>query len=641
MCGIVGFVDPSASEGAQRARLKGMLHLIHHRGPDGEGTHIEPALHVAMGMRRLSIIDIAGGDQPIWNEAKTKCVFFNGEIYNYVELRAELIALGHRFRTSSDTEVLVHAYEQYGSAMLNRLRGMFGLAILDLENRVLFLARDCFGQKPLYYAFEGNKFAFASELKSLLVLPWVSRELDETSFFDFVSWHSVPAPRTHFRSISKLAAGTFLEIRLPILSELAAQRFWRYPVKGGTPIESMDEAVDALDRVLDDSMRLHLRSDVPVGILLSGGLDSRVVAAYAAAASPNKLSTFSVGFEGVPDSEHIEAARTAKEIGTDHHTVFLKSADLADDIEAVAWHLDEPIGDPAAFAVLGLCRFARQHVKVLLGGEGSDELFAGYVGRYHGMMKTVSRTNSLRWLANVLPPPRTAYPTTAFGRLRQRVHSKRGAEVLSLRIEGFPGDVRGPRGLTVPQLDRLRRRQTELGDVFCPPDGEMLAEMTGVDVAWQLPDSLLLKSDKMSMAASIELRCPFLDPEVARLASRIASSLKISSDGVTGKMPLRLCLQRKLPEGLNRPKKGFPIPLATWIAGPLRQPVESVVKGSSSAWKQFLSPALVEQAWRQFVDGDRSLASCFYSLWLHDIWHRRLRSIAIDGESHACIESRN
>src|SRR5262249_47421474 len=277
-----------------------------------EGTYSDPEHCVALGMRRLSIIDLEGGWQPIWNEDRTICVVCNGEIYNYLELGRELRCKGHRLRTRSDTEVLVHLYEDLGERMTSRLRGMFAFCILDHRANVLFLARDHFGQKPLYYTDGGGRFAFASELKALLCLPWVDRELDSTAFIDFAAWLSLPAPRTHFRHIRKLPAGCSL--RIPLDAPAAApHRYWNYDLGVEPDLTELDIAIRELDHALEESVSLHLRADVPLGILLSSGLDSRTVLAYARALQGNnKIHTFSVGF-GAEDSELVGAAETAKE----------------------------------------------------------------------------------------------------------------------------------------------------------------------------------------------------------------------------------------------------------------------------------------------------------------------------------------
>lgn len=619
MCGIAGFIDPSLSAEEGAAHLQRMLDLLAHRGPDGAGTHVAPGL--GLGMRRLSIIDLEGGWQPIWNENESIGVVFNGEIYNYLELRRELIAGGHEFRTHTDTEVLVHLYEQLGDAMFAKLRGMFAFALIDTNKNRLLIARDHFGQKPLYYTAHGDRLAFASELKSLLALPWVSKEADPEAFLDYVSWFSLPSPRTHFRHIRKLPAGCFLSLPLHGLQSFEPHRYWRYELDEVPDLTALEPAVEELDAVLRDSVKMHLRADVPVGVLLSSGLDSRVVVTYAQELQEGRMQTFSVGFGG-PDCEAVGAAATAREINAKHHGLELNSDDLLNNIERIAWHLDEPVGDPAAFAVLKVCELARGHVKVLLSGEGSDELFAGYDARYLGIMATLKRSEKLRRFKPLVPPADPAGRPSRWQRLGIRAHHTRASEAVTLRIEGFPGDVRHLHGLTADQLRRLRQRADLIAGEVYRPQRDVLGELLALDLDWQLAESLLQKADKMSMGASIELRTPILDIRVAELAARIASPLKLQPAG-PGKLVLRHCLARKLHEPLNRPKRGFPIPLRAWFMGPLREPVESALFATNSACLAHLDRKLLRTAWDDFQAGTWEGAQTLYALWLYEVWHKK------------------
>lgn len=619
MCGIAGFIDPSLSAEEGAAHLQRMLDLLAHRGPDGAGTHLAPGL--GLGMRRLSIIDLEGGWQPIWNENETIGVVFNGEIYNYLELRRELIASGHDFRTHTDTEVLVHLYEQLGDAMFARLRGMFAFALLDTNKNRVLIARDHFGQKPLYYTTQGERLAFASELKSLLALPWVSKDRDPEAFLDYISWFSLPAPHTHFRHIRKLPAGCFLSLPLHGLQSFEPHRYWRYELNEVPDLTGLEPAVEELNSVLTDSVKVHLRADVPVGVLLSSGLDSRVVATYAQELQEGKMQTFSVGFGG-PNCEAQGAAVTAREINSKHHSLELTSDDLLHNIEKIAWHLDEPVGDPAAFAVLKVCELARGHVKVLLSGEGSDELFAGYDARYLGMMATLQRSEKFRRFAPVLPPADPASRPSRWQRLGLRAHHSRASEAVTLRIEGLPGDVRETRGLTPDQLRRLRQRADVIAETAFQPQRDVLGSLLTLDLNWQLAESLLQKADKMSMGASIELRTPILDIRVAELAARMPSSLKLPPAG-PGKLVLRHCLSRKLHEPLNRPKRGFPVPLGDWFRGPLREPVEAAIFATNSACLATLDRELLRTAWNDFQNGTWQGANTIYALWLYEVWHRK------------------
>ncbi len=597
-----------------------MLGLISHRGPDGEGTHVEPGM--AMGMRRLSIIDLAGGNQPIWNETQTVGVVFNGEIYNYVELRRELEGRGHTFSTHSDTEVLVHLYEDLGIEMTRRLRGMFAFCILDRTTRTLLIARDHFGQKPLYYTKSGDKFAFASELKCLLALPWVSRDIDSEAFLDWAAWLSLPAPRTHLRHVRKLPAGCLIKVPLDAPAAAEPQRYWRYELDAEPDLVDEETAIHELDSVIAESIGVHLRADVPVGVLLSSGLDSRTVTAYAQEQMDGTMQTFTAGF-GDEDSEFIGAMRTAREIGSKHHQLQLSARDFSESIGRVAWHLDEPVGDPACFAVLRLCEMAREHVKVLLSGEGSDELFGGYEARYAGMLATMGKTEAVRRWRHFLPQPRTMATDSRWQRLLGRAHSTPASEVALLRMEGFPGDIRRPRGLTEAQLTRLMERAQTLGKEVYRPQRDALSGLLAFDIDWQLAESLLQKADKMSMGASIEQRTPLLDIEVARVAARIPSSLKLPLGG-PGKLILRKVLARKLNEDSARPKKGFPVPLNAWFAGPLREQAEAEIFASDSAVCAQLDPKLLRAAWEDLTTGKWDGGRAFFSLWLYETWRRTL-----------------
>ena len=623
MCGIAGIVD--RSEPDPDGVLGRMLARIVHRGPDGEGTHISKTDGVAIGMRRLSIIDLEGGTQPIWNEDRTVAVVFNGEIYNYLELRRELEAKGHVFRTHSDTEVLVHLYEEMGSDMTKRLRGMFAFCILDQKQRRLVLARDHFGQKPLYWTKRDGRFAFASELKCLLALPWMNRELRPDAFLEYAAWLSVPPidpdGQTHFAEIRKLQPGQLLHVDFDNPGKALRIGEWRYDLSKEPDLTNPDEAADALDAVLKDSVRVHLRADVPVGVLLSSGLDSRTVSAYAQELQGGTMQTFTVGF-GAQDSELLGAAKTALEIGSTHHALELTANDLADNIERIAWHLDEPVGDPAAFAVLKVCELARNHVKVLLSGEGSDELFGGYEGRYAGMLATMERTERLRRWRWLLPRGFFASPSRWL-RMNWRAHSFPAAEMAMLRMEGFPGDVTNPRGLSRGQLAELHGAMGILGlDIF-RPQRDRLSELLCFDIRWQLGESLLQKADKMSMGASIELRTPILDTEVAKVAARIPSSLKLPPGG-PGKFILRKVLARKLKEPMNRPKLGFPVPLAQWFAGPLHDRVREEIFAANSAVCAQLDRKLLTVAWEDTVAGRWDGGRTFYSLWLYEVWRRTI-----------------
>jgi asparagine synthase (glutamine-hydrolysing) len=618
MCGIAGFINAAASDGS-RTLLSRMLDLIRHRGPDGQGELHHGTL--SMGMRRLSIIDIAGGDQPVWNEDRTVAVVFNGEIYNYVELKRELSS--HHFRTHSDTEVLVHAWEEFGRAMVHRLRGMFAFAIFDSRSRSLFLARDHFGQKPLYYFHNAQAFGFASELKSLLALPACPRERDPAAFFDYISWMMLPAPRTHFRGVWKLPAGHSMTVPLEDVSRLSVAEFWRYDLTQPASIHEPDDAANELDAALSESVRVHMRADVPVGVLLSGGLDSRAIASYAADYAGEPLHTFSVGF-GNNDSELPAALKSSKLLGTVHHAIDVSATQYRDLLDRIAWHLDEPVGDPAAAAVLQVSELARSYVKVILSGEGSDELFAGYACRYASMLETVRRSNLMRRLRPVLPKPDEDH-TSRWKRLLRRANTSTAAEIALMRIEGFPGNLHSPTGLNRSQMRRLYSRAEGIGSAHYRPQRDALSSMLLFDIRGQLAESLLQKADKMSMAASIELRTPFLDTAVAACAARLDSRLKLYEG--TGKVVLRRCLDRRLPGSSKLPKLGFPLPLRDWFRCPLRDTFEENVLSPNSVVATMLDLREVRQSWQDYLDGKWDGSYAMYSLLLYARWDATLRTV--------------
>lgn len=621
MCGIAGIVDLSMSAEERTGRLAGMLGSIIHRGPDSQGSHDQPDLGLSLGIRRLSIIDLAGGEQPMWNEDRTIGVVFNGEIYNYRELRQVLMGAGHQFRTQSDTEVLVHLYEQHGLEMFVHLRGMFAFAIFDLRKRSLLLARDHFGQKPLYYCHRQGRLAFASEIKGLRHVPFVSQEVDESAYLDYLFWLSLPAPQTHFRDVQKLMPGSYLEVRLSDCASAGQQRFWRFRDARRADLGQMRRAVDALEAALADSLAVHVRADVPVGVLLSSGVDSLSVGLYAQRVLGRGLATFSVGTES-DATEHLDAERVARRLGTRHHHVILSGAEFAGRLERVAWHLDEPIGDPAACAVMLVCELARQHVKVVLSGEGADELFGGYAGRYQGMRSQLERSAHWRAMRYFLHREQAAFPTNRWRRMRQRVYWSRGEEAVSLRT-GLSHET-AKLLLVEEHLQRMRHRQQAYATQLYSPERDLLGELMALDMQWQLAESLLQKGDKMSMAASLELRCPFLDIAVADVAARVPAGLKLGRTG-PGKLVLRQCVDRRLPGAGNAPKRGFALPLRRWLAGDLRQQVEDMLFSADSKALQWTRPGSLAQLWEECKAGRSDVAHLFYGMLIYEVWRRSLR----------------
>lgn len=614
MCGIAGFLHLGGDPAGHAAVLDAMLGAIRHRGPDDSGTWLLPERGLGLGMRRLSIVDLAGGHQPIWNEDGSIGVVFNGEIYNHADLRATLTARGHRFATRSDTEVLVHLYEEFGApGMLESLRGMFAFALIDRPRGHLVLARDPFGMKPLYYAPAAGGIAFASEAKALRAAG-VTLALDADRYLDYVNWLSLPAPHTHWKDVKKFRPGEWQQWDIATGAQLhrGCARVPRFASRGS--FATLDDASAALDRALEDSVRRHLQADVPVGLLLSGGLDSRTIGFYAGRDHSRGLHTFTAGTSG-EGSEFAAARETARALNSTHHEILISGEDFSTTLDRLAWHLDEPIGDPAAFALWQLCAAARGHVKVLLSGEGSDELFAGYAERYGGMVSTAHRSILLRrWLGWTKRP--AARAAGKWGRWRERAHLSPGAELIGLRIEGV--GRRAPDLLSGPQAEELNRRRDFWAENLDFQHRDTLSACQQLDLAWQLPESLLMKADKMSMAASIELRCPFLDHAVADVAMQIPPRLRLQ--GAVGKLAVRRTVARHLTEESVRPKLGFVLPLGRWLRDPLRKMVEATLLDRSSAATQFFGQPALERFWRGFVAKAHGGAHLLYSLWLYERW---------------------
>ncbi len=528
MCGIAGFVDspiarPLAPDDAA-SLVREMCDVIRHRGPDDEGFRVEPG--VALGMRRLSIIDVAGGHQPIANEDGTIWIVFNGEVYNFRELRAELEAAGHRFSTSTDTEAIVHAYEQWGVDAIGRLRGMFGLAIWDSRTRTLLLARDRVGIKPLYYSVASGRLRFGSELKSLLCDPDLPVDIDVDALDHYLSFLYTPRDTSIFRDVCKLAPGhllTWQEGRLHV------QPYWR-----PEPAETFDgterDAVGELERVLTDAVASHMVSDVPIGAFLSGGVDSSVVVALMARLSTGRVKTFSIGFDEPEFDELEHARRVAEHYGTDHHEFVVRPDGLKILDELIA-HFDEPFADSSAIPTWYVSEIARRHVTVVLSGDGGDELFGGY-DRYlpHPRVVAFDRyaPQGLRRVA-AIAGDRLPHGVRGKNFLRHVGRSERARYLDTIRFFSsdekpalLSPDVRSALGAIDPEI-RLARHFERYASL------PWASQMMRFDLETYLPDDVLTKVDRMSMAHSIESRVPLLDNGVIDLANALPSSLKIKN----------------------------------------------------------------------------------------------------------------
>jgi asparagine synthase (glutamine-hydrolysing) len=614
MCGICGLVSLDGASGPDPAALAAMNETLVHRGPDSDGSVIDgPA---GLAMRRLSIIDLAGGDQPIANEDGRICVIQNGEIYNYRELMDELRGRGHTFSTHSDTEVLVHLYEERGPAFVEALRGMFAIAIWDARHGRLVLARDRFGIKPLYYRVAAGQISFASELKALLRQPGFSREIDPAALEAFLAFNSIPAPLTIFSEARKLPAGHTLVAER---GEVEISRFARpTPAPADEVRTESDEALaDELRERLRDSVRAHLVSDVPVGVLLSGGIDSSALTALAAAESGYRVSTFSIGFEEESFDELGLARRVAQRYDTDHHELILRP-DAIDLLPRLVAAFDEPFGDSSALPTYLVSQLAADTVKVVLSGEGGDELFGGYYTYVADRLAPrIGRAAPfLRPLVERLP---SSSEKVSFDYKAKRF--VRGAHLPPVERHHAWKEIFSPDAqealLSSPRmsdpLDAYRERYAET------EGAEELARLQDLDLGIYLVDDLLVKTDRASMAHSLEARVPFLDPVVAELALALRTRQKVR--GFSKKRLLRRAVEPLVPREILRGRKqGFSIPVAAWLRGDLAPFARDVLSGETIERQGYLDSGTVNRLLEDHISGKEDLSRQIWGLLSFTLW---------------------
>ncbi len=567
MCGICGF------NWNDEALAREMAGRITHRGPDQEGVFADR--HMTLAFRRLSIIDLSeNGAQPMANEDGSIHLVFNGEIYNFQKLRDQLEKKGHRFRSRTDSEVILHAYEEYGDDCVLHLRGMFGFAIYDQPRRRLLLARDRIGIKPLYYTFSNGRLLFASEIKSILADPQVERRLDHQALYDYLGFEFVPAPRTMFDGIRKLPAGHLL---VHEQGGIDVRQYWDLRFTGHGPVPSMDEAVEELRGQLDAAVKSHLVSDVPLGVFLSGGLDSSCLVALMRRHINGPLRTFTIGYEDKTFSELDYAEIVARHCGTEHHVLMLDQLN-ADYVEKTLWHLDEPMTDLSTVPLYLLCKQAREYVTVCLSGEGADESFAGY-DRFKA-----SRLN--RWFSLVPAPLRRQVVGRLAAMLPDRPQKKGAINMFKRFVEGANLDPAGQHLrwqyflnqdleqhlFSAGFRERISmdpfRRIRELA-ARCDATDQVNREIY-LDMRFMMTDSVLMKVDRMSMASSLEIRVPLLDHVVVEFLASLPGSWKLH--GMTTKYIFRKALEGLLPEKIvHRGKQGYSLPVKHLLRGELKQ----------------------------------------------------------------------
>jgi asparagine synthase (glutamine-hydrolysing) len=623
MCGIAGFADGLTRDGegtperleADTRLVRGMCSVIRHRGPDDEGVRAEPG--VGLGMRRLSIIDLATGHQPIGSEDGAVQVVFNGEIYNFRELRAGLEQAGHRFATTTDTEVIVHGYEQWGRGVFERLRGMFGIALWDSRLRALWLARDRAGIKPLYYVEHEGRLFYGSELKSLLAAGAVQRTIDIGALAHYLAFLYTPPDRAIFPGVRKLPPGHLLCWRD---GRAVVTPFWTPPTDEAVAMDET-EAEETLLARLRDAVRSHLVSDVPLGAFLSGGVDSSLVVALMAEASSRPVKTFSIGFDE-PAYDELDAARAmAQHVGAEHHEFVVRPDALAI-VDQIVAHFDEPFADPSAIPTWYVSELARRHVTVVLSGDGGDELFAGY-DRYIPHAQ-VARFDTLpvpgkRALAGLAA---RSLPHGARGQRFLR-HVARDAESRYIESVSFfgPEDRHAlfGRGLPIGAEDAPEAHmQARFDRVRHLP---LVSRMMQVDVGTYLPEDVLTKVDRMSMAHSIESRVPLLDHPLVEFALRLPLGLKLR-DGQR-KYLLKRVAARLLPGAiLNRRKQGFGVPLGLWFRGKLRTAFQDVLGSTRAKQRGYFDPREIERLLDEHLAGRRDHDYRLWQLLIFELWQR-------------------
>ncbi len=572
MCGIAGIWGDASVE-----RLTAMAEALRHRGPDDEGTWRSDYERLGLTYRRLAVIDLEGGRQPIANEDGRVVAVCNGEIYNYRELRQELFSRGHRLTTHGDTEVIVHLYEDYGDAFVDKLRGMFAIALWDERERRLVLVRDRVGKKPLYFSESNGEFMFASEIKGLLAALPTAPVLDEQAIADYLRWTVIPAPGTIYQGIRSLRPGERMVVQGARVVHV--ERYWQQRMLPKTHM-SRRQAVERVDDLLRESIRLRMRSDVPVGCFLSGGIDSGIITAIASGLAPAKLITMTIGFEDDAFDERPLARLVAREYGTDHHELVVRP-DVETDLPKIIAAYDQPFGDSSAIPSFYVARAARELVKVVLTGDGGDELFAGY--RRYVAARISGHLPAGPWsaLARAMPSPRGYRSSYAFAHRLVRGMSLSPIErYLSWSVDAFGADdvsamwraeSQDARASLGERCDRFAR--VSLDDLRdCGPVDRML----GTDFATILPNDLLVKMDIATMAHGLEARSPFLDHELVEAVGLLPDDLKL--EGLTTKPLLRALSARYVPKPIRTaPKRGFEVPLVRWLRHDLAPLCEDVV----------------------------------------------------------------
>ena len=632
MCGIVGFLTTKSKNIPGYEVLRAMRELLAHRGPDDLGEYIrtldDQGPFVFFGHRRLSIIDLSGGHQPLSNENETVWVIFNGEIYNFRELREDLEGRGHQFKTRSDTEVIAHSYEEYGERCFRRFNGMFAIGIWDDKRNRLILARDRFGKKPLYYSFTKETFLFASELKAILSCPDFLRKVDPLSFMKYLFFEFIPCPDTIFHDAKKLPPASYL---IWNGEGIQVREYWSpfdsRKVEGNF---SETEAELRMTELLRQSVKRRLISDVPLGIFLSGGIDSSAVAALAQKENPGKIETFSIGFEDASFDESRYAMLASKHIGTKHHEQTMRPADLLNLVPHLPDILDEPMADASILPTYLLSKFTREHVKVALGGDGGDELFAGYPTYLaHKLARQYERFVAplhplITFLGSLLP---VSDNNISFDFKVKKFLSGIGypesiRNFVWLGSFSFPDLPHVLSSEIRPRFDRTRLVEEILGYERAFPLADRTSLLQFLDLKLYLQEAILVKVDRASMACSLEVRAPFLDHELVEFVMGLPSSFKLK--GFTSKYILKNAMESFLPkEVIHRKKKGFGVPIAKWVKGPLKELFGDLLSHDRIEREGFLNPEYVTTLLQDHLVNKKNNRKQLCTLLVLELWINR------------------
>ncbi|HEY9610894.1 asparagine synthase (glutamine-hydrolyzing) [Allocoleopsis sp.] len=627
MCGICGVIFAEHDRPVDAKLIESMSATIVHRGPDEQGIHVDG--NVGLGSRRLSIIDLEGGRQPIHNEDKTIWVVFNGELYNYPELTHSLSRRGHHFYTHTDTEIIVHAYEEFGDEFLQHLNGMFALALWDSRRQRLVLARDRMGIKPLYYALHDGALIFGSELKTILTYPGIPRTVDLVALNEYLSFEYVPTPRSIFQGISKLPPGHALSF-----SE-GRMRIWQYWDVNLARSENIQpkrlvEYENELLEILREVVRKEMVSDVPVGVLLSGGIDSSAVAALMTEIAPQRVKSFSIRFDDVSFDESNYAHQVAQHLGTEHHELTLTPKMALDLVPQAAKFLDEPLGDSSLIPTFLLSQFTRHHVKVALGGDGGDELFAGYstlqahrlVEYYEMLLPSVVRHSLVPWVVDRMP---VSFDNISLDFKIRRFIAGRGLPLVIRHHQWLGSFTSAQKQQLLQPWTQLREKDTYQVAFDYQRHSqakEALNQLLYSDMKLYLEGDILPKVDRASMANSLEVRVPLLNHTLVEYVSGLPHSLKLR--GLTTKYILKRVMRGRLPDAiLQRGKKGFNMPVAKWLAGSLRPLLEDMLAKERLERESFFNPDYVQLLLQEHMMGQKDHRKLLWTLLMFELWYEQ------------------